>query len=53
MKFSIDWDRDVERTTDIDLYALGDLRIDIGGVNICVNREGNGRRQSSALPISV
>ncbi len=53
MKFSLDWDNAVEKTSDIDLYAVGDLSIDIGGVNVCVNHEGHDRNRSDTLPISV
>ena len=53
MKFSVDWDPAVEKTTDIDMYVTGDLRIDVDGVNVCAHREGDGRKRFESLFVSV
>ena len=53
MKFSIDWDRNIERSSDIDLYAVADLRIDIDAVNVCRYREGNDQNTIEDLSVSV
>ena len=51
MKFSIDWDRNIEGGDDIDLYAIADFGIEIDDVNVCRFREGVNR--DARLSVSV
>ena len=37
MRFSVDWDDGDRDAVDVDLHAVGNLRIEVGGVDVCDN----------------
>ena len=53
MQFSIDWERGDQRSGDIDLLAVGALRLLVDSVNVCEFRETRGGGVRESLPVSV
>ena len=59
MRFSVDWDDGDRDAVDVDLHAVGNLRIEVGGVDVCDNVDvgGDGAAESGRvsrdLPVSV